>query len=101
MNWDFTFDTSLDTIICPQQMVAEMAAWAAAVEKKSATAAPGYIQAALNNAADPERYDALAARLFEAGNGLVLLGQFAMSHPDAAWLRTLAAYIAGATGSAL
>ena len=101
LSWDFTFDTSLDTIICPQQMVAEMAALAAAVEKKAARAAPGYIQAALKNAADPERFDALAARLFEAGNGLVLLGQFAMSHPDAAWLRTLAAYIAGATGSAL
>ena len=35
------------------------------------------------------------------GQGLVLLGQFAMSHPDAAWLRALAAYIADATGSLL
>jgi NADH-quinone oxidoreductase subunit G len=101
LNWEFTFDTSLDTIVSPQQMVAEMAALAAAVEKKAAKTAPGYIQAALNDTADPERYDALATRLFEAGNGLVLLGQFAMSHPDAAWLRSLAAFIADATGSAL
>jgi NADH-quinone oxidoreductase subunit G len=101
LNWEFTFDTSLDTIVSPQQMVAEMAALAAAVEKKAAKTAPGYIQAALNDAADPARYDALATRLFEAGNGLVLLGQFAMSHPDAAWLRSLAAFIADATGSAL
>jgi NADH-quinone oxidoreductase subunit G len=82
-------------------MVSELAALAAAVEKISGAAAPGYIQDALNHAGDTQAHDALAKRLFEAGNGLVLLGQFAMSHPDAAWLRSLAAFIADATGSAL
>ncbi len=99
--WDFTFETSLDSIVAPQQMVAEMAALAAAVEKITGTAAPAYIQGALSEAGSSEKHNALATRLLEARNGLVLLGQFSMSHPDAAWLRALAAYIAAATGSAL
>ena len=101
LGWTFNFETSLDSIIAPQHMVAELAALAAAVEKMTATAAPGYLRDALSGAGNTEQHDALANRLVEAGNGLVLLGQFAMSHPDAAWLRSLAAYIATATGSAL
>jgi NADH-quinone oxidoreductase subunit G len=101
LGWNFTFETSLDAVVAPQQMVAELLALAAAVEKITGTAAPGHLRGALNSAGNTERYDALATRLIEAGNGLLLLGQFAMSHPDAAWLRSLAAYIAGATGSAL
>jgi NADH-quinone oxidoreductase subunit G len=101
LDWDFNFKTSLDSIIAPQQMVAEVVALAAAVEKMTATAAPGYLRDALSGAEITEKHDALANRLVAAGNGLVLLGQFSMSHPDAAWLRSLAAYIAAATGSAL
>jgi len=101
LGWSFTFETGLDAVVAPQHMVAELAALAVAVEKITGKAAPGYIRAALNDAGNTEQHDALASRLIEAGSGLVLLGQFAMSHPDAAWLRALAAYIAAATGSAL
>jgi NADH-quinone oxidoreductase subunit G len=55
----------------------------------------------LDEADGGQSHGDLASRLRDAANGLVFLGQFAMSHPDAAWLRTLAAYIADATGSAL
>jgi NADH-quinone oxidoreductase subunit G len=101
LDWNFNFETSLDSIIAPQQMVAEVAALAAAVEKITGTAAPASIQSAVSCGGNTEKHDALASRLIEAGNGLVLLGQFSMGHPDAAWLRTLAAYIAAATGSTL
>jgi NADH-quinone oxidoreductase subunit G len=101
LDWNFNFETSLDAIIAPQQMVAEMVALAAAVEKITGTAAPASIQGAVSGCGNTEKHAALASRLKEAGNSLVLLGQFSMSHPDAAWLRTLAAYIAAATGSAL
>jgi NADH-quinone oxidoreductase subunit G len=101
LDWDFTFDTSLDAIVAPQHLVAELASLAAAVEKITGAPAPGYIRSAVSSAGNTERHDALASRLLEAGNSLVLLGQFAMSHPDAAWLRSLAAYVAAATKSAL
>ncbi|MGK2927779.1 MAG: NADH-quinone oxidoreductase subunit NuoG [Lysobacterales bacterium] len=99
--WPFTFDTSLDAVVAPQHMVAELAALAAAVEQATGAAAPESVRRALNGAAVGERQQQLAERLQRAEDGLVLLGQFAMAHPDAAWLRVLAAYIAQATGSSL
>jgi NADH-quinone oxidoreductase subunit G len=99
--WPFTFDTSLDAVVAPQHMVAELAALAAAVEQATGTAAPDALRRALDGAEAGERQRQLAERLQGAERGLVLLGQFAMAHPDAAWLRALAAYVARATGSAL
>jgi NADH-quinone oxidoreductase subunit G len=75
------------------------------VEKSTGKAAPDSLRAALDEVPDDRRSDSgnetLANRLKESDRGLVFLGQFAMSHPDAAWLRLLAGYIADATGSAL
>ncbi len=101
LHWSFTFKTSLDAIVAPQQMVSELAALAAAVEKLTATPAPAYLREVLDNASAVERHDELAASLNDADNGLVMVGQFAMSHCDAAWLRSLSAYISAATGSSL
>ena len=99
--WNFTFDTSLDAIVAPQNMVADLAALAAAVERITGSAVPGSISGVVGSASVDQRHEALAVRLNEAENGLLLLGQFAMSHSDAAWLRTLSAYIGAATGGAL
>ena len=105
LDWPFTFDTSLDTVVAPQYMVAALAALAVAVEKSTGKAAPDNLRAALDEVPEDRRSDSgnetLANRLKESDRGLVFLGQFAMSHPDAAWLRLLAGYIADATGSAL
>ena len=101
LDWNFTFDTSLDSFIAPQFMAGELAALAAAVEKSTGVTAPEYLRSAIDGANHKDQLDELAGRLRDAGEGLVLLGQFAMAHPDAAWLRALAAYVATATGSAL
>jgi NADH-quinone oxidoreductase subunit G len=101
LDWSFTFDTSLDAIVAPQNMVAELIALAAAVEKATTRAAPEVLRRALDGAAVSERHQQLAERLDGSRKGVFLLGQFAMAHPDAAWLRTLAAYVAEATGNAL
>jgi len=101
LDWPFAFDTGPDAIVAPQQMVGELAALAAAVEHVSGKRAPGNLRAALDSAAAGERQQQLAERLNGSARGLCLLGQFAMAHPNAAWLRALSAYIADATGSAL
>jgi NADH-quinone oxidoreductase subunit G len=101
LDWPFTFDTSLDAVVAPQHMVGEFSALAAAVAKQTGHAVPESIRGAIDQAESSERHDSLAARLKDADKGLVLLGQFSMAHPDAAWLRALAAYVAEATGSAL
>ena len=106
LNWSFTFDTDLDAVVAPQNMVAELVALAGAVEKSTGETAPDSLRKVLDEAREDQNAtarsaerDALADRLKGSGKGLVFLGQFAMSHPDAAWLRLLAAYIADATGS--
>jgi len=100
LDWSFVFKTSLDAVVAPQYMVGELAALAAAVEKVTGKAAPDPIRSAMKDAPVNERHEALATRLKDADSGLVLLGQLAMSHPDAAWLRALAAYISDATACA-
>jgi len=101
IDWEFTFDTRMDAIVAPQHLVGELAALAVAVEQISDTPAPAWLRSALDGANCTDRHNVLAASLQEAKNGLVLVGQFAMSHPDAAWLRSIASYVAAATGSAL
>ncbi len=101
LDWSFTFATSLDALVAPQHMVAELAALASEVERSTGNPAPDQLRSILDAAASGQAHEELARRLREAGSGLLLLGQFAMSHPHAAWLRSLAAYIADATGCAL
>jgi NADH-quinone oxidoreductase subunit G len=101
LDWEFTFDTRDDAIVAPQFMVAELAALAAAAESAGDHEVPGYLRPALERAGDPGRHAELAARLRDAGDSVIVLGQSALGHPQAATLRALAAYIAAATGSAL
>jgi NADH-quinone oxidoreductase subunit G len=100
LDWPLNFDTSLDAIDAPQRQVSSLAALAAAVEQKTAKAAPEGFRTLLDQARPGEAQQQLAERLQNAENGLVLFGQAAMSHPDAAWLRALASYIASASGCA-
>jgi NADH-quinone oxidoreductase subunit G len=101
IDWEFTFDTGPDLIAAPQKLVAELSALAAALEKDGETRAPDLLRQAIDASQPDERHQAIATRLREADNGLVLLGQMAMSHGDAAWLRQLAAFVAKASGSKL
>jgi len=101
LDWPFTFTTSLDAIVPPQQMVGELAALAAAVAQVTGKAVPDALRSAVDGVAIDDRRRQLAERLNGAQRGACLLGQFAMAHPHAAWLRSLAAYIAEATGMAV
>ncbi|MEJ2385249.1 MAG: molybdopterin-dependent oxidoreductase, partial [Xanthomonadales bacterium] len=100
LDWPFHFETSLDAIVAPQALVDAFAGLAAAVERRTQNAAPDALRGVIDGAASSDAADALAARLADAERGLVLLGQSALAHGEAAWLRALAKYIAGATGCA-
>ncbi|MDT8320564.1 MAG: molybdopterin-dependent oxidoreductase, partial [Xanthomonadales bacterium] len=101
LEWPFIFDTDLDAVVAPQHMVGELAALAAAVEKRSGTSVPSAVRPFIEGANVTGRHDELAARLADSSSGVVLLGQFSMAHPQAASLRLLAAYVADAAGCAL
>ncbi|MGD8679038.1 MAG: molybdopterin-dependent oxidoreductase, partial [Lysobacterales bacterium] len=101
LDWPFTFDLTRKTVVAPQRLVREVAALAAAVRKVTGRTAPDALRDALDSAQGAESYEALAGQLNDAERGLLLLGQFSASHPDAAWIRALSRYVADATGCAL
>jgi NADH-quinone oxidoreductase subunit G len=101
LDWEFTFETRDDAIVAPQFLVEELAALAAAVERVTKTQAPEFLRSAMDESGQNDRHEALALRLNESAGGVVMLGQAATSHLQAAWLRALAGFVASATGSAL
>jgi NADH-quinone oxidoreductase subunit G len=93
LDWNFHFDLDAALLTPPQNMVAELARVAAAVAEISGTAIPAAL--ALPDLSPPgEDHRVVARSLLESESGLVLLGQFAMAHQDAAWLRQLSAWVA-------
>ena len=100
LDWNFHFDLADGMIAAPQEFVGELAGLARAVADQTGASVPGAL-AAVTEDADPTDYRGIAEHLATAERALVLVGQFAMSHADAAWLRQLSAWIAEATGAAL
>ena len=109
LDWDFHFDVAVKRIVAPQYLLAELAGLAAAVSELSGEAMPDALAELLaavgrDSAIDEDRaaaQQAMARQLMDAEQAVVLVGQAAMAHAQASWLRQLAGYIATATGAAL
>jgi len=85
-DFDFNYELDVDVVCKPSEMVQELAGVAAALG-----AATEGIEVS------PDEAHQTAARLLQqAGQGMVLLGSAAMTHPDYALLRRLASNIAQA-----
>ena len=100
VDWNFHFDLADGMIAAPQEMVAELAALAQAVAEVSGKALPEALQPALGSA-DVAAYRAMAEGLCKANKPSVIVGQAAMTHGQASWLRQLARWLAEASGAAL
>ena len=85
--YGFNFDLDVDIVAAPTAMVGELAGVAAAL---------GVCPPSLQT--DPDAaHKAIADTLRSAERGAILLGSFALNHPDFALLRQLASKIAAAT----
>ena len=101
VDWDFMFDVDAKSIVAPQAMVSSLASVAKALSQSSGETLPDSIASIVSGAQSSEAASQVANSLKEGEKALVILGQCAMSHGDAAILRQLAAYIAAASGAAL
>lgn len=101
VDWNFHFSLSSSVITAPQHMVSELATVARAVSRLTGKALPGQLQAAGGNAEPGEAHQAIAELLNGEGNKMLVLGQAALAHNQAAWLRQLSAWVSDATGAAL
>ncbi len=100
LDWEFHFDLADGMIAAPQEMVAEFAALAVAVSEATGKALPAEWAKAAHGA-DAANYRKMAASLHASDQAVLVVGQAAMAHPQASWLRTLAAWIADACGARL
>lgn len=101
VDWNFHFDLANQLITAPQHMVAELAALALAVARVTGKAVPDALQTATSGHEAGPTHTAMAEMLSADGSKMLILGQAAMAHGQAAWLRQLSSWIATATGAVL
>jgi NADH-quinone oxidoreductase subunit G len=94
LDYPFHFSLNHKTVVAPQHMVSELTALASAVAKLTDSQLPAGFEAV---DATEEQHN-LARVLVDGERGVLLLGQLAMSHPQAASLRLLAEWLAATTG---
>jgi NADH-quinone oxidoreductase subunit G len=101
VDWNFHFSLANKIISAPQNMVGELAAIARAVATATGKEIPASLQAALVGIQPDESHKAIADMLNGGSNGMLILGQVAMAHHQASWLRQLSRWIAEASGVVL
>ena len=97
--YDFNFPVANNIAVAQQNLVAELAAIAAAAFKLSGNSAPSNVGDAIAKADISDAHKAIAQQLKDAENATVLLGNIANMHPQLAAIRVLADAIASETGS--
>jgi NADH-quinone oxidoreductase subunit G len=101
LDWDFVFGVKQTLVVPPQRMVDELAGVAAAVAGLKGLEMPAALAELAKGTEVSAEHRAIAEQMTNAERAVVVVGQFAMAHHQAAALRQLAAWIAQATGSAL
>jgi NADH-quinone oxidoreductase subunit G len=101
VDWEFVFDTHASSIVAPQKMAGKLAGVAAALLASSDHKPADSISDLISAAKPGDMEQQIASSIAGGERPLVLLGQSAMSHEDAAVLRQLAEFIAAASGGAL
>jgi len=96
-SFDFNYGLAGESIVAPQALVEALLALAKAAVATGATA-PATLADAIN-AVSSDQGDSDAIAAMKSGNAVVILGEAAVTHPQASWLRALARFIADATGA--
>ena len=100
--WDFHFDLAERMIVPPQAMVDTFARVAKAAADLTGKSLPEGKLGEYIAARHPEHETRqMAAMLKDADSGVLLLGDQALNHPEAGWLRRLAEWLAKALELAL
>lgn len=100
VDYDFTFDLKAKVIADPASLPAVLARIARALSESTKAVLPSEV-ADLANGTPSDSERTIAAGLKNAKNASVLVGNFAMSHSQAALLRSLADLIAELSGAHL
>jgi len=100
VDYDFNFDLKAKAIVDPAALAATLARIARVLAESGGANLPSEVTLLANGTPSDAERD-IAAGLKEANNVCVLVGNFAMAHPQAALLRSLADLIAELSGAHL
>jgi NADH-quinone oxidoreductase subunit G len=95
IDYDFNFALAENIVVPPSRMVTELAAIARAAGCQDAG-----VQKLIDAATVEDRHTAIAEKLQSAEQGIILLGNYAASHPDYTLIRALASALAEKTNVA-
>ncbi|MEZ5538234.1 MAG: NADH-quinone oxidoreductase subunit NuoG [Thiolinea sp.] len=95
---DFNYEVQ-QQVVAPQAMVTKMAAIAKALSELADKALPAELAGLCDQAEVGDADRDIAAKLLDAGNSMVLLGNMAIQHPQLATLRALSSVIAALSDS--
>ena len=96
-HFDFNYRLAGEAIAAPQEMVGALLALAGAAVAAGAVAPAALAESIGAAQGDQGDRDAIAA--LKSGEAVVILGEAAVTHPQASWLRAIARFIADATGA--
>ncbi len=96
-HFNFNYKLAGEAIVAPQALVDALLALANAAVASGATAPTALAQAIAGAQSDEGDVDAIAT--MKSGKAVVILGEAAVTHPQASWLRAIARFIADATGA--
>ncbi len=100
LQWEFVFGLKQSIVVAPQFILAELVGIAQAVSKIKNIEIPASWAALIEGKAATPAQSGVAEQLINFERSVLLLGQFAMAHHQAAAMRQMAAWIAENTGSA-
>ncbi|HTM29211.1 MAG TPA: NADH-quinone oxidoreductase subunit NuoG [Rhodanobacter sp.] len=100
-HFNFNYPLAGEAVVAPQAMVDALLGLAAAAVAGGAVAPLALAAAIAAASSDEGDAEAVAAlkQAGSAGHAVVIVGEAAVTHPQAAWLRALARFIADATGA--
>ncbi|QRP65246.1 NADH-quinone oxidoreductase subunit G [Rhodanobacter sp. FDAARGOS 1247] len=95
--FDFNYKLAGEAIVAPSALVDALLTLARAAVAAGASAPAALADAIAAAAGDDAGNDTIAA--LKSGPAVVILGEAAVTHPQASWLRAIARFIADATGA--
>jgi len=101
VDWNFNFTLANKIVTAPQNMVTELAALAKAVANVTGKDLPASLQDVLAIIQPEDSHSAMAEMLNGEGDAMLILGQAALAHQQASWLREICKWIATASGAVL
>ncbi|MGO4503496.1 MULTISPECIES: NADH-quinone oxidoreductase subunit NuoG [unclassified Dyella] len=96
-SFNFNYKLTGEAIVAPQALVDALLSLAKGVVEAGATAPAALADAIHAASCDEGDKDAIAD--LKSGSAVVILGEAAVTHPQASWLRAVAQFIAQATGA--